>query len=71
MIKKTRPIKTWIEADFPCKYLTPNWYNALVPVVVYVSNDITISGNFMMSRIETIGTTNTGLRARVNGTKLV
>ena len=36
---------TWIEADILGINLTPNWYNALTPAIVYVSNDVTIPFN--------------------------
>ena len=32
---------TWIEADVLGINRTPNQYNALVPAIVYVSNDVT------------------------------
>ena len=40
IIKKTRQNMTWIEADIPGINLTTNRYNALVPAIVYVSNDV-------------------------------
>ena len=42
IIKKIRQNTAWIEADILGKNLTPNWYNALAPAIVYVSNDVTI-----------------------------
>ena len=47
MIKKINKVKAWIQADIPCIDLTPNLYNALTPAIVYVSNDATISTNFL------------------------
>ena len=42
IIKKIRQNTTWIEADILGLDLTPNRYNALVPAIVYVGNDVTI-----------------------------
>ena len=44
--------KTWIEADILGINLTPNQYNvlALVPAIVYVSNDVTIPFNSARSQ---------------------
>ena len=42
IIKKIRQNTAWIEADILDKHLTPNRCNALAPVIVYVSNDVTI-----------------------------
>ena len=50
IIKKIRQNKTWIEADIPCINLTPNRYNTLAPAIGYVSNDVTIPFNHMMSQ---------------------
>ena len=50
IIKKMRQNTTWIEADIPDINLTPNWYNALNPAIVYVSNDVIIPFNSMMSQ---------------------
>ena len=41
---------TWSEADILGIYLTPNQYNALVPGIVYVSNDVTIPFNSVTSQ---------------------
>ena len=38
------------EADILGKNLTPNWCNALAPAIVYVSNDVTIPFNAVMSQ---------------------
>ena len=40
----------WIQADIPGINLTPNRYNALVPAIVYVSNDVTIPFNTVTSQ---------------------
>ena len=40
---------TWIAADIPDITLTPTRYNALAPAIVYVSHDVTIPFNSMMS----------------------
>ena len=37
IIKKTRQNTTWIEEDILGINLTPNWYNALAPAMVYVN----------------------------------
>ena len=50
MIKKIRQNKTWIEVDIPCINLAPSQYNALVPAIVYISNDVTIPFGSMMSQ---------------------
>ena len=42
--------KTWIEADIPCINVTNDRYNALVPAIVYVRNDVTIPFNSMTSQ---------------------
>ena len=63
---KLRQNKTWIEGDISCLTLTPNRYNALAPGVVYVSSDVTISGNFMTSQMNTIATQRTSLPANGN-----
>ena len=41
---------TWIEADIVGINLTPSWYNALAPAIVYVSNDVTIPFNTVTSQ---------------------
>ena len=71
MIKMISQNKTCIEADILCINLTPNQYNALSPAIVYVSNGVTISGNFMTSQMNTIAMQRTSLRAFVKGTELV
>ena len=58
MIMKITQNKTSLEVDIPCIYLTPNRYKALAPAIVYVSNDITIPVNSMMSQMNTIATKN-------------
>ena len=50
MIKKIRQNTAWIEADSLGKNLTPNWYNALAPGIVYVSNDVSIPFNAVTSK---------------------
>ena len=66
IIKKIRQNMTWIKEDILGINLTPNRYNALVPAIVYVSNDVTIPFNSV-----TITTQITLLRAHVNGTEIV
>ena len=41
---------TWIEGDILGINLTPNRYNALTPAIDYVSNDVTIPFNSVMSQ---------------------
>ena len=67
IIKKTRQTKTWIEVNISCTNLTPNRYNSFAPAIAYLSNDVTISGNFMTSQMNTIAMQRTSLRALVNG----
>ena len=50
MIKKIRENTMWIETDLLGINLTPNRYNALVPAIVYVSNDVIIPFNYVMSQ---------------------
>ena len=50
IIKKIRQNMTWIEEDILGINLTPNRYNALVPAIVYVSNDVTIPINSVTSQ---------------------
>ena len=50
MIKKIRQNMTWIEADILGINLTPNRYHTLAPAIVYVSNDVTIQFNSVMSQ---------------------
>ena len=50
IIKKIRQNMTWIEEDILGINLTPNRYNALVPAIVYVSNDVTIPFNSVTSQ---------------------
>ena len=50
IIKKIRQNTAWIEADILGNNLTPNWCNALVPAIVYVSNDVTIPFNAVTSQ---------------------
>ena len=50
MIKNLRQNMTWIEAEIVGINLTPNLYNALVPAIVYVSNEVIISFNTVTSQ---------------------
>ena len=50
IIKKIRQNMTWIKEDILGINLTPNRYNALVPAIVYVSNDVTIPFNSVTSQ---------------------
>ena len=43
---------TWIEADILGINRTPNRYNALAPAIVYVSNNVTIPFNSVMSQYQ-------------------
>ena len=40
----------WMEVDISGIHLTPNPYNALAPAIVYVSNDVIIPFNSVMSQ---------------------
>ena len=50
IIKKIRQNMTWIDEDILGINLTLNRYNALVPAIVYVSNDVTIPFNSVTSQ---------------------
>ena len=50
IIKKIRQNMTSIDEDILGINLTPNRYNALVPAIVYVSNDVTIPFNSVTSQ---------------------
>ena len=52
IVKNIRHNMTWIEAEVLGINLYPNLYNALVPAIVYVSNEITISFNSVTSQLE-------------------
>ena len=41
----------WIQADIPCIHLTPNQYDALALAIIYTSNNVTTTGNFMTSQV--------------------
>ena len=50
MNKKLKQNKTSIEAEVSCINPIPNRYNAFAPAIDYVSNDVTIAVNSIMSQ---------------------
>ena len=57
----------WIKAEILCINFTPNLYNALTETIVYITTDITIPVNSMMSQMNTLVTQRTFLQVPVNG----
>ena len=68
MIRKIRQHTTWIGADILGINLTPNWYNALAPAIVYVSNDVTAP---IKLHDVTIATQRMLPRAHWNGSEII
>ena len=71
IITKIRQNNAWIWADIPCKNITHNRHNTIIPASVYVSNDVIIPVDSMMSQANSIATRRTLSRPRMNGTEIV